>query len=428
MPMKGDVRSVTVPGCVDGWLALHSAYGMLSLPEVLGPAAELAGTGFPVSPILAGALAELQGLTVPGEFAVLERRPGALLRRPGLATTLRRIASDGRDGLYSGPFGAGLIELGQGWFTAEDLRRPAAEWVEPLRTHAWACDVWTVPPPSQGYVTLLSCAVAAGLPLPGDPDDPAWPHLLAAAAIAAGHDRPQVLHEGADVTALLTADAVDRRRAGIRADRVGPGGLRAAPGDTTYVCVVDSNRMAVSLMQSNAAGFGAKIFEPTTGIELHNRGVGFSLQPGDRAELRPGARPPHTLAPALVTSPDGSLRATVGSAGGDAQPHVVLQLLARHLGAGQAPGHAVGAPRFRLGALAGNGFDTWTRPDGVTVILEEGAPGGWQRGLAARGHEVHTLPVAQAYAGHGHLIALGGDGVLAGACEPRAITGSVSGF
>src|SRR3954465_647663 len=31
MPFRGDLRTVTVPGCVDGWLALHATYGRLPL-------------------------------------------------------------------------------------------------------------------------------------------------------------------------------------------------------------------------------------------------------------------------------------------------------------------------------------------------------------------------------------------------------------
>src|SRR5215468_2425636 len=40
MPFQHDVRSVTVPGCVDGLLALHERFGSrsLSLTELLAPA------------------------------------------------------------------------------------------------------------------------------------------------------------------------------------------------------------------------------------------------------------------------------------------------------------------------------------------------------------------------------------------------------
>src|SRR5688572_13044038 len=38
MPFLGDIRSVPVPGCVDGWVALHGNFGRLPLAQVLEPA------------------------------------------------------------------------------------------------------------------------------------------------------------------------------------------------------------------------------------------------------------------------------------------------------------------------------------------------------------------------------------------------------
>ena len=37
MPTDEDIRAVTVPGCVDGWLTLHERFGRLPLAEVLAP-------------------------------------------------------------------------------------------------------------------------------------------------------------------------------------------------------------------------------------------------------------------------------------------------------------------------------------------------------------------------------------------------------
>ena len=50
MPLRHDIRTVTVPGCVDGWIALHDRFGQLDLATVLTPAIRLAATGFPASP------------------------------------------------------------------------------------------------------------------------------------------------------------------------------------------------------------------------------------------------------------------------------------------------------------------------------------------------------------------------------------------
>src|SRR5206468_8898707 len=133
-----------------------------------------------------------------------------------------------------------------------------------------------------------------------------------------------------------------------------------AGGGTIYLCAVDADRMGVSLIQSNAAGFGARIVEPSTGIFLQNRGIGFSLQPGHPAELGPGRRPPHTLSPALVTDLENELSAVIGTMGGYTQPQILLQLLARWLVAGESPGEAIAAGRWALAhAGAGGGLDTW---------------------------------------------------------------------
>src|SRR5262249_58882033 len=107
------------------------------------------------------------------------------------------------------------------------------------------------------------------------------------------------------------------RRAATRPARASGWTAPAGAGDTTYLCAVDGDGMGVSLIQSNASGFGSGLFEPNTGINLHNRGIGFSVAEGHPAEYGPGRRPPHTLCPALVTHPDRRLAAVLGTQGGD---------------------------------------------------------------------------------------------------------------
>jgi gamma-glutamyltranspeptidase/glutathione hydrolase len=304
---------------------------------------------------------------------------------------------------------------------------PLADWVEPLHVEVWDHTVWTIPPNSQGYLTLLSAAIAEALPLPDSPDDGMWPHLLVEAARAAAYDRPDRLYEEADVSSLFAPDEVARRRALIDPNRRATIASPAGAGDTMYLCAVDVDRMGVSLIQSNAKGFGCNVFEPTTGIGLHNRGIGFSLQPGHPAEYGPGRRPPHTLAPALITHPDGSLRAVIGTMGGDAQPQILLQLVARLLHHREGPGSVIGAPRWALIGSGASGFDTWADPDGASVAIETTAPVEWGEALRERGHDVTEVDGILGSFGHAHLIEVT-DAGLAGAADPRALISAAAGY
>jgi gamma-glutamyltranspeptidase/glutathione hydrolase len=429
MPFVGDIRSVPVPGCVDGWVALHERFGRLPLADVLAPARAYAIDGFPATAELATAAAASL-LDVEGADDFSGVRTGALVYRPGVVRALDAIVAEGRDGFYRGEFGRGLLALGRGEYTEGDLARSQADWVEPLTVDAWGSRLWTVPPPSQGYLTLSSAWTATDLPLPHDPDDPQWAHLLIEASRQAAQDRLAVLHEHADGAALLAPERLAPRRGRIDAARAADLGDAYAGGGTVYLCAVDGDRMGVSLIQSNAGGFGSLLVEPTTGIFLQNRGMGFSLEPGHPAEYGPGRRPPHTLAPALVTAPDGRLDAVVGTMGGDAQPQVVLQLLARLLHAHQSPGAAVAAPRWTLASArpeATGAFDTWDARGAVRVRLESQAPAAWGEGLTARHH---TVEVAEAFShafGHAHVIRVAEE-ALAGASDPRAVAGSAVGW
>ncbi|MYE09916.1 MAG: gamma-glutamyltranspeptidase, partial [Acidimicrobiaceae bacterium] len=186
--------------------------------------------------------------------------------------------------------------------------------------------------------------------------------------------------------------------------------------------------MGVSLINSNANGFGSLLVAGSSGIFLHDRGLGFNLVPGHPAEYGPGRRPPHTLSPALVTNPDGSLRQVIGTMGGDSQPQILLQLLARTLGLGQSPGAAIRAPRWVLGPDDREaGFATWVPGQGRRVLIED-ATTGWHESLAARGHTTALRDDAPHTYGHAHLIEVTDQGTLAGAADPRAAIGVAAGL
>lgn len=429
MPFLGDIRSVPVPGCVDGWVALHARFGRLPLADVLEPARTYAESGFPATATLAAASQRLGPVDHAEDFtAGGPLHPGDIVRRPGVARTLGAIAGAGRDAFYRGEFGEGLLALGKGEYVEDDLARSQADWVEPLDVTAWGHRIWTTPPNSQGYLTLAGAWIADKLDVPGDPTDPLWAHLMIEAARQAAHDRIDVLHDGADGRALLAPERLEPRVLAIDPDGAAPLGEEYATGGTIHLAAVDKDRMGVSLIQSNASGFGSLLVVPEVRIFLHNRGVGFSLVEGHPAEYGPGKRPPHTLSPALVTRPDGSLRHVLGTMSGDTQPQILLQLLARLLHTRQSPGSTIAAGRWALAAMApGPGFDTWRESGRVRVQLEGHAPAAWDDGLRQRGHAVWRTEAFGHGFGHAHVIAVEDDR-LAGASDPRARSGAASGY
>ena len=421
MPRLRHPAAVTVPGCVDGWLALHARFGVMNLPQVLGAAHAYAADGFAASGELAAAAGDVAGsdgnTDIPGDLLA-----GDSVRRPGSARALEAIAGGGRDAFYGGEFGDGLLALADGLFSPEDLATSQADWVEPVGVEAWGHRLWTVPPNSQGYLILAAAALAQGLALPTDPGDADWAHWLIEAARAVGSFRPAELSDAADAAELLDPARIDGLRRRVLAGDT-PVTPPAAGGDTTYLCAAD-DRLTVSLIQSNAMGFGSRLVAGSTGIFLHNRGLGFNLDPTHPACYAPGRRPPHTLSPALVSTLDGRNRAVLGTMGGDAQPQVVLQMLARLLHCGQSPAEILGAGRWIL--LGPDAFATWTPGWRPPVALEPHVPAAWAGGLVSRGHDVVGLDENPKLSGHAHLIDVGTDGTLCGAAEPRAELGAAS--
>ncbi len=429
MPFRDDIRGVTIPGCVDGLVALSTRFGRLPLAEVLAPAVRLARSGFPVSPTLAPMSRVLSPMLRAAAFGapdVLIR--GQRLKLPGIAGALAAVADGGRAAFYEGAPGEALVSIGAGLFSSEDLRRVQADWVTPLSLTALGHQLWTIPPNSQGYLTLSSAWIAERVGVPADPDDGWWAFVLVEAARQAAYDRIAVLHDGADGAGLLSPDRLAPRAASLRAHASRGLADVYSDGDTTYLCAVDADRAGVSLILSNAAGFGSHLVLPQHGIFLHNRGTGFSLGRDHPAEYGPGRRPPHTLAPLAVTHADGRLAAVMGTMGGDAQPQILLQLLARTLVAGEEPGRALRAPRWSLSREPSTGFDTWERDDLPFVRLEHKAPAAWEEGLCRRGYEVRRNGPADVGFGHAQMIQVTGDDMLSGSADPRTGDGAFIGL
>lgn len=402
---------VTVPGCVDGWDSLSSELGVLALFDCLTPAIESATEGFEVSAEQALAFRATASLYA-SHPAVAEFYPsgevvnqGDHVRRPALARTLAEIAEGGRDAFYRGTPAQDIVAELRGTMTHEDLAASRADWVDPISCQVTGFDAWTVPPNSQGYLGPATVAVFEMLEPPADPGDPDWWHLLIEAFRSLAWERDDIVADPAH--APLPADLMmdhDRlRRAALTVDRDHTGTWPREMGreaGTAYFAVVDSDGMAVSIIQSNYFGTGSAFGAANSGFLLHNRGAGFTLTPGHPNELQPGKRPLHTLSPTLWTA-DRRPRWVIGTRGGSVQPQLVAQVAARAVVAGQELEEAQGAPRWTVQEFGPH--------SSARFEVEPGVPEPLLQSLRSRGHVVEELSSPQPGWGPVSVIEVDGD-------------------
>ena len=380
-------RSVTVPGAVAGWEVLSRRFGRLGLDTCLEAAIDAAEGGFSVAPMTAAAWASGEGSStswavaaVPPEYEPVPR-PGARVRLPELAATLRRIAGEGPSALYSGAVARAICEAS--WLEEADLASYEPRWVEPLRTPYGPFEVAELPPPTQGIAALEALALL-------DPLEPSLVNQVRCMQLALD-DAARCVRDGADVAHLLEPEYLARRR-GAAQPAVGEPG-----GGTVYLCAVDGEGTAVSFIQSLFGSFGAGIVAPGTGVVLQNRGACFART----GRVEPGRRPYHTIIPGMLLR-DGALAGPFGIMGGFIQAQAHVQFVSAVADDGLDPQAALDRPRFRV------------EPD--AVCLEEGL---WDRAdeLERAGLDVRLDSDTLGFGG-GQAI-LVADGVLVGGSDPR---------
>jgi gamma-glutamyltranspeptidase/glutathione hydrolase len=412
-------HAVTVPGAVDAWLQLHYDHGSKDIGAVLAPAILAAEEGFWVTPRVAydwtaGAerLRHDPGATrqyLPGGAAP---RTGDRFRLPALGGTLRRIARDGRAAFYEGEVASEIVahlrELG-GLQTVEDFAAQRCDYVAPISTSYRGTEIFECPPSGQGIIALIMLRTLSGYDLASA----RWSeadriHLLAEATKAAYALRDAYLCDPAfhqlPIEDFLSEERAARTRAAITLERALPVAHWEASGhrDTTYLCVVDRDRNAVSLINSIFNSFGSGIHAPRSGILLHNRGCGFRTTPGHPNAIAPRKRPMHTIIPAMAMR-DGRAVMPFGVMGADYQAVGHVQILSEMLDRGRDPQEAIDAPRSHAtpGAL----------------LLEPTIPQELAADLARRGHEIEWV---QTPLGGAQIIQIDWQrGVLIGASEPR---------
>jgi gamma-glutamyltranspeptidase/glutathione hydrolase len=429
---RGGPAALTVPGTVAGWWKAHE-YSRQSLGSplrwsaLLEPAIVHARDGFDVSDgqrrvtaLAAPLFAEDVADEVRKSFWPIfhpDRFRAGRFTQPDLARTLAGIAEGGADEFYRGDLGkriAAAAETLGSPLRAEDFAEHRADWVEPLRIAYRGGEAVSLPPPTQGFAALAILGLLDGFDV-GRLAEADHVHVIVEATKLAFEDRDRWLADP-DFVAVPVAECLDptrltRRRRRISLTRALPVGGPPAPGDTIAITTADARGNAVCLIQSLYHELGAAVVAGDTGVLLQNRGCFFSLDPSHPNALAPRKRTAHTLIPSMYLV-DGRPRFVYGTMGGEGQPQTQAALLTRLVDRGFAVQAAVEAPRWLYGR-------TWGEATRV-LRLESRFPDEVARTLRQRGHDAHTVEPWSDLMGHAQAIALGADGTLRGASDPRA--------
>jgi gamma-glutamyltranspeptidase / glutathione hydrolase len=393
MPGRG-IDSVTVPGAVAGWNALHERFGKLRWKDLFQPAIFYADHGFPVpelihrywdqAPSKFAKDPEGQRVYLPGG-----KPPaiGQIFRNPDLATALRLVAEKGPSAFYQGEIANAILGTSQaagGTMSAEDLVQFSPEWVEPISSTYRGWTIYELPPNGQGMAALEMLNIMETAP--ASPDGP----------LSVGE-----LHEKIEAMKLAYADLyrynADPRFAKVpvkgmiskdyakqRARLIDPATAHCdvpagepPSSDTTYLSAVDRDGNIVSLIQSNYSGFGSGVTVRGMGFVLQNRGGLFSLDPRSPNVLAPRKRPFHTIIPAFMEHGDQHIG--FGIMGGPNQPVAHAQFVSNVVDYGMNIQAALENARFTVSAL-----------QGCNVVIESRVDREVREKLTAMGHKLQV--------------------------------------
>jgi gamma-glutamyltranspeptidase / glutathione hydrolase len=393
IPQRG-WDSVSIPGAVAGWAALHGKLGKLAFEQLLQPAIELAERGFSVAPVTQKKWA--------AQIDILQHQPGFAEcfmpkgRAPkiaehfvlrGAADTLKRIAKTRGADFYHGETAREIVRHSVahgGTMSEADLANYRPEWVDPISQDYRGHTLHEIPPNGQGIAALMALGILEHFDLASlGADSAASRHLQIEAMKAAFADVYAHVADSHAMQKVTAKDLLDPAYLAQRAKLISRShatdfrqGMPPA-GGTVYLTTADEQGSMVSFIQSNYMGFGSGVVVPKVGVSLQNRGFGFTTESGHPNVVEPGKRPFQTIIPAFLTK-DGQPQMSFGVMGGNMQPQGHIQTLIRMLDYQQQPQAACDAPRWKVNRGLEVDVETTMEP----AIVSE---------LAAMGHDLKPL-------------------------------------
>ena len=447
------IKSVGVPGSVAGLWELHQKLGSKkkTWAELLAPAIAIAENGFTVDDAFLSTL-EVAGkrmLKHPVSAALFFPNgapppKGSLLKNPELATVLRRIEK-GPNGFYEGPTADAIVaqmKAEGGLITLADLKKYQAKWRTPIEFTYRGHTIVSMPPPSSGGVTLaMICHILEGYELGKlgfqSPEELHYVFEAMRRAYAARNAKlgdPDMVKM--PLEQLLSEAWAKEQRSTIKEDRATPSSEVAAAGPasasgphTTHFSVVDAAGDTVAMTTTINWWYGSGVTVKGAGFVLNNEmddfaavpgtANGFGLVQGEANAIAPGKRMLSSMAPTIVSAPDGKVTLVAGAAGGPTIITAVFLELSNIVDFQMDVGAAVAAPRFHMQHL----------PDEV-AFEKDGLAEATQKRLEAMGYKLKERGHLADAPAIGRAVGSGAPGtnnLWVGAAEPRRIGGLAAG-
>ncbi|KAL7048243.1 hypothetical protein ACKWTF_003283 [Chironomus riparius] len=346
--------SIAVPTEVKGLWELHQKYGKLSWKTLIKPSIDLAEKGFTVPSYLAKVLiAREEKIRSIKLFRDLYINPatntiyheGEKMTNPKLAETLKIIAEEGVDAIYSekGSLGHKLVEEIQangGVVSMDDFTSYNPKWGSSVSTKLFNGDtLHTTPIPSSGCLIPFILNILEGYKLYEnslkyhDENKLIYHRIVEAFKFAFGERTKLGDVLNADVVEavreLQNVDYANRIITFINDEHTfndtsyyGVKGPVTADYGTAHVSILATNGDAISLTTTINVIFGSWIISESTGIVYNNEIDDFSIPSASDGlleskanSIQPAKSPMSSMAPIIVLNENHEVTLAVGGSG-----------------------------------------------------------------------------------------------------------------
>ncbi|HUW92769.1 MAG TPA: gamma-glutamyltransferase [Bacteroidales bacterium] len=376
-------KAIEVPGTVAGLLLAHEKFGSLPLKKILEPAIRHAENGFPVDGTLAKLILDntenIMSDSVTASIFLEDgfpRMEGEKLVQKDLATVLKTIAENGRDGFYEGKLAAafvkGIRERG-GVLTENDFSSYQAEITSPVTGNYRGYDILTANLPQSGISLIQGLNMLENYDLKASghfSESARTLHIIAEVEKLVYADRYQFVGDPDFVTVPLTGLASKEyarvRFNSINQSKLDPPNYReatygnpaefnydlkkepvhemeSAGGHTTHLSVIDKDGNAVALTQTLGLFFGS--VQTVAGVLFNNAMTNFSYNVENVNYLQNSKRCRSSITPTIILK-NGSPYLILGSPGASRIITTLIELVVNVIDFGMDVNEANMAPRF----------------------------------------------------------------------------------